>query len=82
VLAAVGSEPAALLGWAGQGTFAEILEAAQAGCEVWIAEQPRRWWPVTLVDAPLCPCESARWYAQLVFPEPFTPGRAGRPAVS
>jgi hypothetical protein len=61
----------------GQGTFAEIVEAADAGCEVWIAEQPRRWWPVTLVDAPRCPGDSARWYARLVFPTPFTPGRAG-----
>jgi hypothetical protein len=66
----------------GRGTFTEIVDAVDAGCEVWIAEQPRRWWSPALVDAPRCPGDSARRYAQLVFPTPFTPGRAEPGGVS
>jgi hypothetical protein len=66
------AEPKGIIG---RGTFAEIADAVEARCEVWIAEQPSRWWPPTLVDAPRCPGVSLRRYAQLRFPTPFTPGR-------
>jgi len=69
------SEPDGIIG---RGTFIEIVDAVEPGCEVWIAAQPDRWWPPNLVDAPPCLEDSARRYARLMFPAPFPPGR-GRP---
>jgi hypothetical protein len=43
-------EPDGIIGQA----FVEIVDAVDAGCQVWIAEQPRRWWPPNLVDASAC----------------------------
>jgi hypothetical protein len=61
-------------GIVGRGTFVEIVDAVEAGREVWIAEQPRRWWPPTLVDAPRCPGGSLRRTRSSCSRRPTRPG--------